>query len=96
MKLSRVYAVLVVFAVVFAATLLWAAEPGKNDVPKKSTKEVLAMLGNPNVVIIDVRAEWDWAKSKTKIKGAVREEPALVDKWAVKYAREKIIILYCA
>ncbi len=97
MKASRICTALVVsVAILLAASHLWADGSGKSDVSKASTKEVRAMLGNPDVIIIDVRSEWDWLKSTTKIRGAIREEPALVDKWSTKYPKDKKIILYCA
>lgn len=40
------------------------------------TKEHLAeLIGNPKVIILDVRGDQDWTESRQKIKGAVREEP---------------------
>jgi predicted sulfurtransferase len=96
MKARRIFQVFVICVAVLMAGALWAAGSGSNDVPKVSTKEVRGLLDNGNAVIIDVRSEWDWAKSKVKIRGAVREEPAQVDKWAAKYAKDKRIILYCA
>jgi rhodanese-related sulfurtransferase len=62
-----------------------------------SKEELKSMLGNPEVIIIDVRAGGDWDKSKEKIKGAVREDPNKKAKsWAEKYSKDKTIVFYCA
>jgi rhodanese-related sulfurtransferase len=61
------------------------------------TKEELrAMLGNPNLVVIDVRYGRDWTDSDLKIKGAVREDPGAIDSWANKYPKDKTLVFYCA
>ena len=54
------------------------------------------MLGNPDVIILDVRSALDWNQSNRKMKGAVREDPREVTTWTDKYPREKAIVLYCA
>jgi hypothetical protein len=67
------------------------------DVPRMSKQELKSMLGNPEVIILDVRAAGDWDKSKTKIQGAVREDPNKSAKsWADQYSQDKTIVLYCA
>ena len=38
-------------------------------------EQLKAQLGNPDVVVLDVRAFTDWVMTKEKIKGAVRENP---------------------
>lgn len=65
-------------------------------VPLISKDEVKAVLGSPNVVIIDVRAGKDWNASEKKIKGAIREDPEKVKAWAKKYQHNQDIIFYCA
>ena len=65
--------------------------------PPRITKEELKQrLGDPDVVIVDVRAGRDWSKSDRKISGAVREEPDDADAWATRYPKDKLIVLYCA
>ena len=41
--------------------------------PRMTKEELKPMLGNPDVLIVDVRADKDWADSDLKIKGAARE-----------------------
>jgi hypothetical protein len=72
--------------------MTWAAE-----VPRMTKEDLRPMLGNPEVIIVDVRAATDWNGSKEKIQGAVREDPNKNAKsWAAKYSQDKMIILYCA
>ena len=52
--------------------------------------------GKPDVIIIDVRTNYDWDKSKVKIKGAAREEGMKFGSWMNKYPKDKTIVLYCA
>ncbi len=66
------------------------------DVPRMTKEELKALLSNPDLIIIDVRLDSDWADSDLRIKGAVREDPAAVETWAKKYPPEKILVLYCA
>ena len=66
------------------------------EAPRITKEKAKALLGTQKAVFIDVRTDGDWNESGRKIKGAVREEPGEVDKWAGKYPKEKEIILYCA
>lgn len=66
------------------------------DIPKMTKDELRGMLGNPDLVIIDVRYSKDWTESDLKIQGAIREDPKIFDSWANKYPKDKILILYCA
>ena len=67
----------------------------KGDVPRMTMGELKAILGNPDLVIIDVRLEREWNKSDSKIKGAIREKPVNIESWANKYPKDKILVLYC-
>jgi hypothetical protein len=66
------------------------------DVPRMTKEDLRAILGNPNLVIIDVRYGKDWTDSDLKIKGAVREDPGAIDSWANKYPKDKTLVFYCA
>ncbi len=66
------------------------------DAPRMTKEELKAMLGNPNLIIIDVRHGMDWTGSDLKIKGAVREDPEAIDSWANKYLKDKTLVFYCA
>ena len=72
------------------------AVPSSADAPRMNKDELKALLGKPDVVVIDVRAGGDWSSSSEKIAGAVREDPGDVAGWAGKYAKDKTLVLYCA
>ena len=72
-----------------------AAIVSASDVPMITAEELRAMIGNPDLIIIDVRIERDWKSSSLKIKGAVWEDFMDVDTWAKKYPKDKTIVLYC-
>ena len=65
------------------------------DVPKISKEELGAMLGSPDLIVIDVRRERDLKLSALKIRGALWEDFLDVDTWAQKYPKDKTIVLYC-
>ncbi len=65
-------------------------------VPRMTKQALRAVMGNPDVIIIDVRQPGDWANSDLKIKGAVREDPEAVQSWANKYPKDKTLVFYCA
>jgi rhodanese-related sulfurtransferase len=67
----------------------------EGDIPRMSKDDLKAMLGSPDLVIIDVRLEGDWNKSDSKIMGAIREDPDHVESWANKYPKDKVLVLYC-
>ena len=71
---------------------------GKGPESPRITKEqLLSMVGNPDVIILDVRESGSWKGSQWKIKGAVREDPAKDAKtWAGKYPQDKTLVLYCS
>ncbi len=64
------------------------------EAPRMTKEELKALLGNPDLVIIDVRYGRDWTNSDVKIKSAVREDPDDLKSWANKYSPDKTIVLY--
>jgi hypothetical protein len=82
---------LIFFVVGILATVASSA-----DVPRMKKDELKAMLGNSDLVILDVRYKKDWTDSDSKIKGAIREDPESVQSWTEKYSKDKTIVLYCA
>jgi predicted sulfurtransferase len=74
------------------------AAPAKitvGEVPRMQVEELNARLGDPSVVVIDVRTAGDWEGSPFKIKGAIREASKSVSDWASNYPNDKTIVLYC-
>ncbi len=66
------------------------------EVPRMSKEDLQSMLGNPEVIIIDVRLSGDSPGTESRIKGAIREDPGQVDSWIDKYPKNKILVFYCA
>jgi len=86
-----------VVSTVLLALIFLTYGVAKADESHVMTKEqVRSMLGKPDVIIIDVRTNYDWDNSKTKIPGAVREEGMKFGSWMNKYPKDKTIVLYCA
>ena len=81
---------------VFAAAAVFASSAAAQDVKRMTIEELKGMLGNPDLVIVDVRRDGDWKSSKVKIKGAVREDQEKVEAWMSKYAKDKTLVFYCA
>jgi rhodanese-related sulfurtransferase len=78
------------------ATMLSSMDSLATEPPRITKEELKKRLGDPKVVIVDVRAGRDWSKSDRKISGAVREEPGDAGAWATRYPKDKLIVLYCA
>ena len=64
------------------------------DVPRITKEELKALLGNPDVILLDVRIESHWNASEFKIKDAIRERPKEFGSWVDKYPKEKTIVFY--
>jgi rhodanese-related sulfurtransferase len=64
-------------------------------VPRVTKEELKSLLGNPDVIIVDVRESEDYKKSEFKIQGAVREVPEKdINGWVNKYPKDKTLIFY--
>ena len=86
-----------VVSLVMAVAVALAFGVARADDTHSLTKEQLrSMLGKPDVIIIDVRTNYDWDQSKVKIPGAVKEEGMKFASWMNKYPKDKTLILYCA
>jgi len=86
--------------VLFVALFVFISYPSTGglaaEAPRMAKEQLKAQLGNPDVVVLDVRAFSDWVMTKEKIKGAVRENPRDVGDWSGKYPKDRTIVLYCA
>jgi rhodanese-related sulfurtransferase len=87
---------LMVIAMVFAVAAFFATPAAAQDVKRMTIEELKGRLGNPDLVIVDVRRDGDWKSSNVKIKGAVREDQDKVDAWMNKYPKDKTLVFYCA
>lgn len=64
------------------------------DAIRISKEKLEKLIGNPDVIILDVRYSQHWQKSEYKIKGAIRRRPTLFDSWANEFPRDKALVLY--
>jgi rhodanese-related sulfurtransferase len=90
-KWAIIIAVATITASGLAAAGALAAEAARMDKDELKTK-----LGDPDVVIIDVRSHTDWLFSGDKIRGALRENYRDFEGWYANYPKDKTIVLYCA
>ena len=90
--------VLGLFLLASALVLLQMSSPARatDEAPKMSKEELKGRLGNPDTIVVDVRAGWTWDGSDLKIKGAVREDPGNVDSWIDTFPRDKTLVFYCS
>jgi len=66
-------------------------------VSRMTKEELKPLLGNPDVIVLDVRLAGEWKRDALKIQGAVREDPEKDYKiWASKYPKDKTLIFYCS
>jgi rhodanese-related sulfurtransferase len=66
------------------------------EIPRISVAELEGLLGDADLVVLDVRSSFDWKRDDLKIKGAVREDPSAFDTWSTRYPKDKRLVLYCA
>ena len=64
--------------------------------PKISKEELKTMLGDPNVIILDVRIDDEWKASEKKIQGATWKNPEEIGSWMSKYPKTKTLVFYCS
>lgn len=65
-------------------------------VPLMTKEELKPLIGNPDIVVLDVRLGKDWKSSEFKIKDAQHVNPKAFESWANKYPKDKKLVLYCA
>ncbi len=89
--------------IAFWTCLLWLslvvgnyalAAPPQAD--KMTKEELLPLLGRSDLTVIDLRFGRDWTDATLKIKGAVREDPMKPGQWIDKYAKDRMLVFYCA
>jgi hypothetical protein len=69
----------------------------ETKVPRMTKEELKPLLGNPDVIVLDVRLPGEWKRDALKIQGAVREDPQKDYKtWAAQYPKEKTLVFYCS
>ena len=89
--------ILALFNLSLALTLVAACSLNAlsgGSAPRITPEELKSMLGDSNLVIVDVRRNLDWDSSEYKIKGAVRADPKKVESWASSYGKDKTFVIY--
>jgi rhodanese-related sulfurtransferase len=61
-----------------------------------SAAELKDRLGDPDVIILDVRYGNDWYGAQEKIPGALRADPRKYKEWVGIFPKSKTIVVYCA
>ena len=64
------------------------------DIAFISIAELKAKLGEPSVVVLDVRIPKHIAASRSKIKGAVWVNPKEIDQWVQSFPKDATYVLY--
>jgi rhodanese-related sulfurtransferase len=85
---------LVILALLLAPLATALAAPPEGKLIEAATLK--GMLGDPQVMIIDVRVPSAYADSDKTIKGAVHQDPGKVPTWAQTLPKDKKIVLYCS
>jgi rhodanese-related sulfurtransferase len=75
---------------------LGTALAAKQEVQSVNPATLKGMLGDPQLMVIDVRTPSAFADSKTMIKGAVRQDPGKVPTWGKTLPKDKKIVVYCS
>lgn len=84
-------------ATLLAAIFTWqmtAFAAGGEEAPRMTKEQLKGLLGNPDLIVIDVR--WGGRNAPEKIPAAVFEDPGKAEVWSAKYPKEKTIVLYCS
>lgn len=96
MAIGSMMVALVALSMMGPVATATASETNNDPVPRIEAEEVKAVLGNPDVMVVDVRKASDWGNSDMKIKGAGREDPTQIESWFSKYPKARTIVFYCA
>jgi rhodanese-related sulfurtransferase len=83
-----------VFLIFIVLTISSAVFSG--EVKRIDKDELKAMLGNPDLVILDVRTGKDWSSSEFKIKDAVRLTDENMEAVIPKFSKDSTLVFYCA
>ena len=94
---NRVWMIIAAAEMLFLLGGCVASLPVDTTTPRMTVEELKSLLGNPSVIVVDVRLEDEWKISMWKIKGAVREDPEKnIDSWVGKYPKDKTLVFYCS
>jgi len=88
--------IIVMLAFIFATATSSSSLSGEEEVKKITKEDLKPLLEDTAVVVVDVRIQGHLDGTKSKIKGAVREDPNQVEAWMGKYGKDKTLVFYCA
>ncbi len=86
----------IVIGTVLILTGLLSSIAFSQEPSRISKEELKAMLGDPNVIIIDVRIDDEWKASDKKIQGAAWKNPEQIRSWLTQYPKDKTLVFYCS
>lgn len=88
----------IVTLLILGGVVGFAATPASasGDVGIMNKDALKALLGNDDVVILDVRTGRDWSSSEFKIQGAQRVNAKKIDTWSASLSKDKKLVFYCA
>ncbi len=85
-----------VFATILILTGFLSSIAFSQEPTRISKEELRAMLGDPNVIIFDVRIFDEWKASDKKIQGATWKNPEQIKSWMEQYPKDKTLVFYCS
>jgi predicted sulfurtransferase len=97
LRLKMIITLALISVLMFGFAKMPLAKDKSAEAPKMTKEQLQTMLGKPDVIILDVRVDREWKESKSKIQGAIREDPWKgIESWAEKYPKDKTLVLYCS
>jgi hypothetical protein len=95
--MKRFIALVLFFSVLLAGVAI-NVDPtdasSSGDIPFISIEELKDKLGEPSVVILDVRIPKHIAASRFKVKGAVLVNPKEIEQWVHSFSKDATYVLY--
>ena len=94
--MKRIISALLKISVALTLVAAFSFHAVAGSAPRITKEGLKSMLGDPNLVIVDLRRSKDWHSSEYKIKGAVRvdPDPRKVESWASSYGKDKTLVVY--
>ena len=86
----------IVIASAFLTLALAVAAYAGDAIARMQVGELASRLGDPALLVVDVRRSADWDRSATKIQSAKRLPFNDIESWAQDLDRGTTIVLYCA
>ena len=85
---------LTIVVVLLSICVGWYSSAGAGDAKLMSKEELKTKLGDPGILVLDVRTGPDWSSSSRKIMGALRFSPEKFATWATFLPKSKTVVFY--